>query len=565
MLVAAGILEPERPLAFVHPIVRAGRLRGAAAGRAHARPPPRRRAAWTASRPARSARPSTCWPPSRPATRGSRGAWSTPRAPRRGAARRSPRPCYLRRALAEPPPAGRAPGLLLELGVAEATAGQAGGRGSPARGARRRRRRRRRARSARRSCSPTRSGAPSGSRTRSRSSTARPRGCATADEPTRACCSRRWRMMAGDARREHGAARSPRACRPCAARADDAARAARGARRGRAARGRHANEPADVGIALAQRAFAAGPRTVPEPTDLPWFAQATIALVWADAFDEAAGPLDAGAGREPRDRRPRPVRHEHDASARGCCCAAATCRAPRATRARCSRRPICRRRGCTARWPPAVLVERARSSRATSTRPRPRCGAFAPGEPARTHSGACCCSRAGACALAQRQLDAGLADIRAAGRHRRCAPGRSRPASWPGARRPRWSTLALGEREAARRLAREELELARAFGAPRTLGVALRAAGVVTGGARGRGAPARGGGHAGAAPAWRSSSARALAELGALLRRANRRAEARALLREGARHRPPRGRGAARRPGRGRAAGHRRQAPPRAR
>ena len=45
--------------------------------------------------------------------------------------------------------------------------------------------------------------------------------------------------------------------------------------------------------------------------------------------------------------------------------------------------------------------------------------------------------------------------------------------------------LALGERESAGRLADEELELARAFGAPRALGVAKRAAGVVAGGDRG--------------------------------------------------------------------------------
>ena len=44
----------------------------------------------------------------------------------------------------------------------------------------------------------------------------------------------------------------------------------------------HANEPATTCIALAQRALAAGPRIVPEPTDLPWFAQATVALVWAE-------------------------------------------------------------------------------------------------------------------------------------------------------------------------------------------------------------------------------------------------------------------------------------------
>jgi hypothetical protein len=45
--------------------------------------------------------------------------------------------------------------------------------------------------------------------------------------------------------------------------------------------------------------------------------------------------------------------------------------------------------------------------------------------------------------------------------------------------------LALGERQAALSLAREEVDLAREFGAPRQLGIALRAAGVAEGGAKG--------------------------------------------------------------------------------
>jgi len=95
----------------------------------------------------------------------------------------------------------------------------------------------------------------------------------------------------------------------------------------------------------------------------------------------------------------------------------------------------------------------------------------------------------------------------------------------------RGETAALGERESARRLADEELELARAFGAARALGVAKRAAGVIAGGDRG-------------ASLLREAindfergdtmleRARALADLGALLRRRNRRTEARELLRE---------------------------------
>jgi DNA-binding CsgD family transcriptional regulator/tetratricopeptide (TPR) repeat protein len=91
--------------------------------------------------------------------------------------------------------------------------------------------------------------------------------------------------------------------------------------------------------------------------------------------------------------------------------------------------------------------------------------------------------------------------------------------------------LALGEQEPAQRLAQHELELARSFGAPRTLGLAERAAGVVAGGERGAlllrsaiDSLERGGATL--------DRARALVDLGALLRRGNRRTEARVLLRE---------------------------------
>jgi len=91
--------------------------------------------------------------------------------------------------------------------------------------------------------------------------------------------------------------------------------------------------------------------------------------------------------------------------------------------------------------------------------------------------------------------------------------------------------LALGDHESAQRLSTQELELAHAFGAPRALGVASRAAGLVAGGDRGElllreaidsferaGASLR--------------RARALTDLGAMLRRRNRRTDARQLLRE---------------------------------
>jgi tetratricopeptide (TPR) repeat protein len=91
--------------------------------------------------------------------------------------------------------------------------------------------------------------------------------------------------------------------------------------------------------------------------------------------------------------------------------------------------------------------------------------------------------------------------------------------------------LAVGEPDAARRLSEEELELARSFGARQALGVALRAAGLVAGSHRGedllREAIEVLGG-----PDDRLEQARALADLGAFLRRGNRRVDARHLLRQ---------------------------------
>ncbi|HET7555946.1 MAG TPA: AAA family ATPase [Gaiellaceae bacterium] len=92
--------------------------------------------------------------------------------------------------------------------------------------------------------------------------------------------------------------------------------------------------------------------------------------------------------------------------------------------------------------------------------------------------------------------------------------------------------LALDERDEAVELGREEVELARAWGSPRPIGVSLRALGLARGGAEGietlreslavlEGSSAK------------LERARTLVELGAAMRRANQRADARELLREG--------------------------------
>jgi DNA-binding CsgD family transcriptional regulator len=90
--------------------------------------------------------------------------------------------------------------------------------------------------------------------------------------------------------------------------------------------------------------------------------------------------------------------------------------------------------------------------------------------------------------------------------------------------------LELGEQAEARALAAEELALAQAFGAPRALGVALRAAGLAEDGKRGL-ELLRQAVDVLERSAARLEYARAMADLGAALRRAGHRAESREVLR----------------------------------
>jgi DNA-binding NarL/FixJ family response regulator len=92
--------------------------------------------------------------------------------------------------------------------------------------------------------------------------------------------------------------------------------------------------------------------------------------------------------------------------------------------------------------------------------------------------------------------------------------------------------LGLERRDEAVELAREELELARSWGAPRSIGVALRVQGLAEGGKAGIETLRE------SLAVLETSSAkleraRAMVELGAALRRDNKRSEARELLRQG--------------------------------
>jgi DNA-binding CsgD family transcriptional regulator len=126
-------------------------------------------------------------------------------------------------------------------------------------------------------------------------------------------------------------------------------------------------------------------------------------------------------------------------------------------------------------------------------------------------------------------LAGGLADTLEVGRHAEPLGGRN-PAFLAWRSQAALALLQLGEQDEARRLVGEELELARAWRAPRALGAALRAAGLVEGGGRGLALLHEAVEVLTDSPA-KLEQAKARTELGAALRRANRRSEAREQLR----------------------------------
>jgi DNA-binding CsgD family transcriptional regulator len=129
-------------------------------------------------------------------------------------------------------------------------------------------------------------------------------------------------------------------------------------------------------------------------------------------------------------------------------------------------------------------------------------------------------------------LVGGLEDMVDTGRHSDALGGRN-PAFMAWRSPAALALLQLGDRDEARRLAAEELELARTWGAPRALGAALRAAGLAEGGECGLGLLEEAVEVLTNSPA-KLEHAKARTELGAALRRANRRSEAREQLRRAA-------------------------------
>jgi DNA-binding CsgD family transcriptional regulator len=124
-----------------------------------------------------------------------------------------------------------------------------------------------------------------------------------------------------------------------------------------------------------------------------------------------------------------------------------------------------------------------------------------------------------------------LTDLRAAGDRARSL-GIENPAFAPWRSEAALALHRLGRAQEARELAHEELELSQQWGTARTIGISLRALGLVEGGRTGERLLREAVDVLAHSPA-RLEYARALVDLGAALRRGNSRSEARQLLRQG--------------------------------
>ena len=290
----------------------------------------------------------------------------------------------------------------------------------------------------------------------------------------------------------------------------------------------NANEPADVVARLALRALDGAPKLLPEAVDRPpFFYHASNALAFAERYEQALprfGEALADArrlGSLPHVLGLSCYRALHHLRIGNLADAEADARVALETGPRLP--------GLHAAVALAALLEtlaeRAEYQAAEAADERYR---LAEQFPTTMQAGWLIAGR-GRLRLAERRPAAALGDLLAAGdlfaRLRISAPS---VAPWRSD--AALAHLALGAHAEARALAAEEVTLARAFNGPRTLGVALRAAGLTDGGRRGidllrqaervlEGSGAR------------LEHARAMADLGAALRRAGQRADSREVLR----------------------------------
>jgi DNA-binding CsgD family transcriptional regulator len=289
-----------------------------------------------------------------------------------------------------------------------------------------------------------------------------------------------------------------------------------------------ANQPADLAADLARRAIAAGPRPLPDPGDPPWFPTAAIALFYCERYGDAQALLDAAVA-------------QAQAAANGMILPAVLAirawlayRRSDLTAAEADGRALLDAtafaspllfRLLTAGVLVDVLVERGDLNGAERA-----LGPLAAELLGTSQTAAILRHARGRLRFAQHRWGEALVDFRAAGEIATRTRAIS-PCYLPWRSLAARAALAVGKPDTARRLSVEELELARAFGAPRTLGVALRAAGLVAGGQPGE-TLLREAIDVLAGPDTRLEQTRAQADLGGLLRRNNQRVVARQILRQ---------------------------------
>jgi DNA-binding CsgD family transcriptional regulator len=289
-----------------------------------------------------------------------------------------------------------------------------------------------------------------------------------------------------------------------------------------------ANEPAETAARLALHALDGAPKLLPEAVDRPpFFYHACIALIFAERFEDALHRLDEALADA---RRLGSLPHVLGLS---CYRALLHLRIGNLADAEADARAALetgpRLPGVHAALALAVLLEtlaergQLETADAAGERYHPA-GQF----PEMLHGGWLLAAR-GRLRLAELRPAAALGDLLAAGDlfARLRSPS---PTTAPWRSDAALAHLALGNTAEAKALAAEEVTLAQAYFAPRTLGIALRASGLAEGGRRGI-ELLRQAGRVLEDSSARLEHARAMTDLGAALRRAGYRAESRQILR----------------------------------
>jgi DNA-binding CsgD family transcriptional regulator len=289
-----------------------------------------------------------------------------------------------------------------------------------------------------------------------------------------------------------------------------------------------ANEPADAVARLALRALDGAPKLLPEAVDRPpFFYHACNALAFAERYEEALSRFNEALtdarrlGSLPHVLALSCYRALHHLRIGNLADAEADARVALET----GPRPPGIHAGVAVAALLQTLAERGELNAAEAADQRYR---LAEQFPTMMQAGWLLAAR-GRLRLAELRPAAALGDLLAAGDlfARLHIPT---PSSTPWRSDAALAYLALGARAEAKALAAEEVTLAQAFNGPRTLGIALRAAGLAEGGRRGiellrRAVRVLDGSGA------RLEHVRAMADLGAALRRGGRRAESRDVLR----------------------------------